>query len=48
MESTEKEVKCLSDLEEMTAKYYGKDSFVWSPSFRNWETNRVIGELAAQ
>jgi len=43
LDSTEEEVECLTQLEEMTAKYYGDDSFVWSPTFRNWETNRVIG-----
>ena len=44
LESTEEEIKCLIFMENLTEFHYGREAFVWTPQFRNVETNRVIGE----
>lgn len=44
-DTTEEEIKCLNFIENLTASYFGDESFIWTPVFENWETNRVIGEL---
>ncbi|XP_067935970.1 patched domain-containing protein 3-like [Watersipora subatra] len=43
LESTEEEIKCLIFMENLTEFHYGREAFVWTPQFRNVETNRVIG-----